>query len=606
MTLRDGLRRKPGGQGREWANRLNAFAASPTREALAKVARNESNNIRRSPHTSPSYPWYLPPYRHLRRALADQSGFAGELLHEGFIQRILSKALRAGYVFCLVGWMSLSHAQNAQFDVFEYRIDGTTLLPVTVVEQAVYPYMGENKTLEHVEQARDALERVYHSAGYLTVVVNIPQQKVEDGVVRLAVTEASVKRLRVVDSRYFSPADIKAAVPEVAEGNVPNFPEMQKQLAGLNRSADRRVTPVLRAGKTPGTVEVDLKVKDQLPVHGSIELNSRQIPNTTLTRLSANVSWDNLWHRQHSLGLTGLITPENPDQSKVFSANYTMPVPSGGFLALYSVYSKSDVASLGTLNVLGNGVIVGARYILPLPGTEKFFHTATLGVDYKNFGQAVNLIEGGSFNTPVSYMPFTVGWDGNWVGKSRTTRLGLSLNFHVRGLVGDDEEFAAKRFKARSNYIFFRGNFSHTETMRQGWGFTGRASWQIAAQPLINNEQSIVGGVTTVRGYFEVAALGDDSATGGLELFTPNYAAYLHQAIEEFRLLTFIDGGTVRVQQPLPGQRDHFDLAGTGMGFHLKGWKGLSADFAGAVALEDAGRTKAGDKRVHFLVRQAW
>lgn len=502
--------------------------------------------------------------------------------------------------------MSLSYAQDAQFDVFEYRIEGATLLPVTVVEQAVYPHLGEKKTLVHVEQARDALERAYHGAGYLTVLVNIPQQKVEGGVVRLTVTEAPVKRVRVVDSRYFSPADIKAAVPEVAEGNVPNFPEMQKQLASLNRTADRRITPVLRAGKTPGTVEVDLKVKDQLPLHGSIELNSRQIPNTTLTRLSANVSWDNLWHRQHSLGLTGLITPENPDQSKVFSANYTMPLESGGFLALYSVYSASDVASLGTLNVLGNGLIVGGRYILPLPGSEKFFHTVTLGMDYKDFGQSVNLLEGGSFNTPVSYMPFTVGWDGNWLGERRTTKLGLSLNFHVRGLVGDEAEFANKRFKAHANYIFLRGIFSHTQTMRQGWGVTGRASWQIAAQPLINNEQSIVGGVTTVRGYFEVDALGDDSATGGLELFSPNYANYLHKAIEEFRFLTFIDGGTVRVQQPLPGQLDHFNLAGTGVGFHLKGWQGLSADFAGAVALEDAGRTKAGDKRVHFLVRQAW
>ena len=520
--------------------------------------------------------------------------------------RIINKILWAGCVAGLTGWMHASYAQDAQFDVFEYRVEGATLLPVTMVEQAVYPYLGEKKTLEDVEKARDALERAYHGEGYLTVLVSIPQQKVDSAMVTLTVTEAPVKRLRVVDSRYFSPADIKAAVPELAEGNVPNFPEMQKQLASLSRSADRRITPVLRAGKTPGTVEVDLKVKDQFPLHGSVELNSRQIPNTTLTRLSTNVSWDNLWQRQHSLGLTGLITPENPDQSKVFSANYTMPMASGGFLALYSIYSKSAVASLGTLNVLGNGVIVGGRYILPLPGSEKFFHTATLGVDYKDFSQTVNLLDGGNFNTPISYMPFTAGWDGTWVGEGRTTKFGVSVNFHVRGLVGTEREFANKRFKGHSDYLFLRGNFLHTETMRQGWGVTGRVSWQIAAQPLIANEQSIVGGINTVRGYYEVNALGDDSAAGQLEVFTPNYASHLIKEIEEFRLLAFIDGGTVHVQQPLPGQKDRFDLAGTGTGFHLKGGKGFSADFSWAVALEEVGRTKAGDKRVHFLVRQTW
>ncbi len=526
------------------------------------------------------------------------------------ISRIMNKALWAAYLACLLGWMHASHAQNtpgnAKFDVFEYRVEGATLLPVTAVEQAVYPHLGENKTLEDVERARDALERAYHGAGYLTVLVSIPQQKVDDAVVRLTVTEASVRRLRVVDSRYFSPADIKAAVPELAEGNVPNFPEMQKQLAGLNRSADRRVTPVLRAGKTPGTVEVDLKVKDQLPLHGSLELNSRQIPNTTLTRLVGNVSWDNLWHKQHSLSLTGLVTPENPDESKVFSGNYTMPVVSGGFLALYGIYSASDVASLGTLNVLGNGKIFGARYILPLPGSEKFFHTATLGVDYKDFGQSVNLIEGGNFNTPITYMPFTVGWDGTWLGDRRTTKLGLSVNFHVRDLVGDEAEFANKRFKGRSNYVFLRGIFSHTETFRQGWGLHGRTAWQIAAQPLIANEQSIVGGINTVRGYLEVAALGDDSVTVGLEAFSPNFARHLIKALDEFHLLAFIDGGHVRVQQALPGQIDQFNLLGTGLGLRLTGWKGVSADFSYAMALEEVGRTKVGDRRVHFTVRHAW
>jgi hemolysin activation/secretion protein len=519
--------------------------------------------------------------------------------------QMMNKALRTVFLAGLAAWMSASHGQNAGFDVFEYRIEGTTLLPITVVEQAVYPYLGERKTLEDVEQARDALERAYHGAGYLTVLVSIPQQKVDSAVVTLTVTEAPVKRLRVVESRYFSPSDIRTGVPELAEGNVPNFTEMQKQLADLNRSADRRITPVLRAGKTPGTVEVDLKVKDQLPLHGSVELNSRQIPNTTLTRLSANVSWDNLWQRQHSLGVTGLITPENPDQSKVISANYTLPAPSG-FLALYAIYSASSVASLGALNVLGNGLIVGGRYILPLPGSERFFHTATFGLDYKNFTQNIHLPDGGSFNTPITYMPFTVGWDGTWTGEGRSTKLGLSANFHVRGLVGTEAEFATKRFKAHSNYAFLRGNFSHTQTLRQDWGATGRASWQIAGQPLINNEQSIIGGVSTVRGYFEVEALGDDSASGQLEVFTPNYAKYLIQGVDEFRLLAFIDGGMVSVLEPLPGQRDRFNLAGTGAGLRFRGWKNVAADFAWAMALEDATRTKAGDKRVHFTFRHAW
>ena len=49
--------------------------------------------------------------------------------------------------------------QEATFDVFEYRVEGSTLLSTTLVEQAVYPHLGEKKSLADVEQAREALEK---------------------------------------------------------------------------------------------------------------------------------------------------------------------------------------------------------------------------------------------------------------------------------------------------------------------------------------------------------------------------------------------------------------------------------------------------------------
>ena len=77
------------------------------------------------------------------------------------------------------------------------------------------------------------------------------------------------------------------------------------------------------------------------------------------------------------------------------------------------------------------------------------------------------------FNTPITYMPFTVGWDGTWVGDRSITKLGLSVNFHLRDVVGSEAEFANKRFKAHSNYVFLRGNFSHTHTMPPRLGMDG-------------------------------------------------------------------------------------------------------------------------------------
>ncbi|MBA4261867.1 MAG: ShlB/FhaC/HecB family hemolysin secretion/activation protein [Comamonadaceae bacterium] len=515
----------------------------------------------------------------------------------------------------LLGWLlcgGWAQAQEAKFDVFEYRVQGVRLLPALEVEKAVYPHMGEGKTLADVEKAREALEKTYHGQGYLTVLVSIPQQRVDKGLVRLQVTEAPVDRLRVVGARHFSPQDIKDAVPELAEGQVPNFTDMQAELMAVNRNPDRRVSPVLRPGKTPGTVEVDLKVQDRLPFHGNVELNDRYSPDTTRSRLSASARWDNLWGRQHSIGVTAQTAPENSNESQVFSLNYTLPLAGGNILALYGVKTDSDVAAVGTLNVVGRGTIVGLRLIKPLPGTEGFFHSASFGVDHKDFDQSVNLIGSGGFNTPIAYLPFTAGWDATWLGQDRTTRLGLQMNLHVQGLVGDEQEFADKRFKGRPSYLYLRGNVSQERRFESGHGLNLRAQWQLAGQPLISNEQFAMGGVDTVRGYFESAALGERGLVLSVEGLSPNLMRHLSRADEvsaALRALAFFDAGTVRVIDPITAQ-DRFTLSSVGLGLRLEAGNGLKGELIWAYPLKTvgsgSGQTARGDHRLHLNIAYDW
>jgi hemolysin activation/secretion protein len=524
------------------------------------------------------------------------------------------RVLHCVLVACLMAVTLTARAEDARFDVFEYRIDGSTLLPVATVERAVYPFLGEKKTLADVEAARTALEKAYHDAGYLTAVVSIPVQKVQNAEVALAVTEAPVGRLRVVESQYFSLGEIKDRVPALAEGNVPQFDEMQDQLATLNRGSDRRVSPVLRPGKEAGTVEVDLKVQDQLPLHGSVELNDRHSEGTTPTHAAASIHWDNLWDAQHSLGLSLQGVPEQPSESRVLSVNYNWPQRNGNMLALYAVHSASDVAVAEGVNTLGAGDIYGLRYIANLPGSSDFFQSASLGLDYKDFNQTVAQLGSGSFNTPITYMPLYAGWDGSLSGKDSDTRLGVSFNFHAMGLVGTEQQFADKRFKGRPNYSYLKGNFSHKEFWSEGWakGWSAqvRGNWQWAGQALVSNEQFSIGGVDTVRGYYDSAASGETGLTLTLEASTPNLftspaAADAPGTVNDVRLLAFVDQGSVSVVDPLFAT-SRFDLSSYGLGLRLSGARGLSVTLDWAIAQSQIGKTQPGDSRLHFRLAQEW
>jgi len=464
---------------------------------------------------------------------------------------------------------------DGRFDILEYQIEGNSVLAAIAIERAVYPYLGESKTIADVEAARASLEKAYRDAGYATVVVDIPEQEVGDGVVRLVATEGAVERLRVTGSRYYSLGAIRAAVPALAPGTVPYFPDVQAQLGALN-APDRRVTPVLRPGREPGAVEVELKIDDRLPLHGSLELNNQYSPNTARLRTAASLRYDNLWQRSHSISLFALTAPEEPSNTTVFSANYLAPV-GGNYLAAYAVYSDSNVAAIGAVDQIGRGTVAGLRYVVPLPAREPWLHRLTFGVDYKDFREETVLQGADTLKTPISYVPFSLQYGFSAQHGAGITEGNAAINFGVTGITGSEQEFADKRFKARPNFFYLRGDVQRTQRLPADWLLVGRVDFQASSQPLISNEQFTAGGAYSVRGYLEAEVLGDQGIRGRLEGRTPSLHERLGARVDEARALAFVDAAHLRIQDPLPGQQQTFDLWSAGLGLRLRAARALLA-----------------------------
>lgn len=503
---------------------------------------------------------------------------------------------------------------SVAFDILDIQIEGNTVLPRMEVEKIIYPFMGENKTIDDLETARKLLEQKYKDSGFVTVFVDIPEQDVRDGVVRLNVTEGKVGRLRIKDARYYSLGRIRESAPSLAEGSVPHFPTVQKEMTSLNRSAGLRVSPVLRAGVTPGTVDVDLNVKDQFPLYASVELNDRFSPNTSRLRIIGTLRYDNLWQRGHSINFQYQTSPENPDQVQVFSGNYLMGLGSSGMmLAVYGVHADSNVAVLGNINVIGKGDIVGARLVLPLTGLDGYFHSVTIGLDYKNFGQAVQLGTG-RLTTPIRYFPVSFQYNGTQQDTSGSTQFGVGVNFSTRAfserliecLPGDfEDQFECKRHGAQADYIYLRSDLQRQQTLPRNFLLFGKISGQIANQPLVNNEQFSAGGFETVRGYPESQVLADNGFQGSISLQTPR----LPVELIDWRLLAFVDGAYASNYRRLSTDLS-YSILSTGVGLRMKAPRGFGG-FGGITGALDFAwplrgfrnattHIQPGDMRLHF------
>jgi hemolysin activation/secretion protein len=84
----------------------------------------------------------------------------------------------------------------AALTLSKFNVEGNTILSQEKIDAVLDKYKGAAVQFKDVEQARVELEKAYHAAGYPTVLVNLPEQTIEQGRVTLQVIEAPSSRLR--------------------------------------------------------------------------------------------------------------------------------------------------------------------------------------------------------------------------------------------------------------------------------------------------------------------------------------------------------------------------------------------------------------------------
>ena len=488
-----------------------------------------------------------------------------------------------------------------RFSIREFQIRGAKSMKRLPVEEVVYPFMGPGRTEADVEAARLALEKLYQTNGYQAVAVEIPPQNALSGVVILQVREGTVGQLRVKGARYFLPSRIKEMAKSLEEGKVLNFNDVSREIVALNQWQDRQVTPSLRPGLEPGTVDIDLTVKDKLPLHGSVELNNRYSPFTTPLRLNLSASYTNLWQLGHTVALSHQMSPEAPGEVSVWSGSYAFRLSGveGMSWRVQGVKQNSNVSTLGGLAILGRGEVLGFYATWDLPVSPEFTQSFSLGFDHKDFDQQIETT-GGTITAPIRYIPFTASYLAGWRRGKVTTDLSANLVWHFRGMGSDGTGFDRSRYKAGGSFIYLRGDLTQTREFSHGGQMMWKAQWQIADQPLVNSEQFTGGGVNSVRGYLEASAVGDRGLMGTLELRTPVVLKSAMREGDEVRLYGFVEGGVLGVSTPLPEQKSGTGLMSVGIGSRVQVGTSVSGSLDVGVPMVAVSQTRRFEPFISF------
>lgn len=498
-----------------------------------------------------------------------------------------------------------------QFDIRAFQVRGNTVLAPDVVERAVYPFMGPGRTETDVENARAALQKAFEDAGYVAVSVFLPEQSVDSGILQLEVQPQTIGQL-VVEGDTGHAELVKAQAASLTPGQTPNINDFQRDVIAMNQKASRRVTPELKAGTAPGTLDVVMKVEESSAWHASAEINNFSSAATTDLRAAATIRYDDMWGRGDSLSLTAQTAPRRRDDGTVFSGNYLMRLGQGTQLMLYAVHSDSDIAVVGGTSVIGKGNIFGARLIQSLGTGEGFYHALTFGADWKNFTEDLRLgVDRTSI--PIKYLPVTLSWRGDWSSERRVSELTLSGIFGTRGIgtsggystdgcVKDVNHFDCKRYNARPNFFILKTEGETTLNLPADIQANTRLAVQWSAAPLIANEGFSLGGMSSVRGYFETESLADYGFSLQGELRSPDLGKIVGGPLSELRFHAFADGGMGRIYFPLDGQKRGFSLMTVGGGARIKLFNHLNGAVDVGTPLISGPESNSGDIFARFRI----
>jgi hemolysin activation/secretion protein len=503
-----------------------------------------------------------------------------------------------------------AYAQSAQsvqapaeprFDVQRYDVSGNTLLSKEQIDRVLSPYTGKQRYLADVRRAQEDLTAAYRDLGYGTVQVLLPEQNINDGVIRLRVLQPKVGTVLLGGNKHFDNENIRRSLPTLKEGEVPNSGALARNLQITGEHPVKRTTLLMRTAENPETVDVNVKVEDERPWRFVATLDNTGNGDTGYLRSGIGFQHTNLFNRDHVLSAQYVTSPTHVSKVSIFGVGYHAPYyrlnSSVDVFAGYSDVNSGIVQ--GLFNVAGSGTIFGARwnYYLPKWGTAD--QKLSFGVDYRAFHNDVTLA-GVGLVPDITIRPVSLTYSGSLKGASSEVNYSASLSANMPG--GNDgkaADFARSRFNANENYKIFRYSASVLTSFAKEWQARAAVNGQYTEDALVSGEQFGLGGPESVRGYLVRELSNDKGVSAQFEVFTPELARKVGLPDGmRLRALGFYDVGTVSRNRALPGEVTSKTISDVGLGIRMHYGKSMSLRVDVAHVLRDAGTRQAGDNRI--------
>ncbi|MGH8541543.1 MAG: ShlB/FhaC/HecB family hemolysin secretion/activation protein, partial [Stenotrophobium sp.] len=455
--------------------------------------------------------------------------------------------------------------------VRRFEFFGNTVYDSATLSELVTSYLNRPLSLKDIYAAADVVTRYYIKHGYTLASVNLPPQKVTEGVVRLAVIEGHIDLIFIEGNKSYKTAHIQQVLGDVKSGGLYRGDALYDGVHRLNELPGLQAKAVIEPGDEEGTSNIFIKTTEHR-IEGSVTEDNYGRTDVGEFRTSAFAQLNNPLGLDDRLQLLGLRAQ-------------------GGLLSYYHVgYSAAVNADKTRLN---------------LSYGHANFRTDALPVNGKNDSGEAN-IEQTLFDTHQSKATVFAGAIRT-VANSTISGLPLSDTlitvFEVGGtyyraydnqavtqvMANIHTNFQKQDQAALSSGLTVHGNelFRLEVDAQQLLPIYGRLSVLghidavYSPDALVDTEKFTLGGPQSVRGYQPSQALGDRGYLASISLIQPFGIGPIN-----FNGRVFTDWGSVSNIAPLGGGSASIGSAGIGLDAQ---YRALSAKVDWSIPFDDHG-----------------
>lgn len=507
------------------------------------------------------------------------------------------------------------------------QVGDVSILAGSDFPKVLAPYLGrpaQLKTLKAIQ--RDVILYCRKNDRPLVDVIVPANQEVNtnNGIVQLVVIEGRVGKISVKNDgkKWFKDESISKLI-RLQPGDPISEKKLLADIDWLNRNPFREVSPGFRQGDQAGLSDLQLDVRDRIPLRVFAGYEDTGTEATGRDRLLAGFNWGDAFMLGHQLNYQ-YSTDSSFDKLKAHSLSYLVPLPWRHNLSFYGTYVDINVPVSGGADSTALNYQGAVRYSVPLPMTRSYQHEAFIGLDFKH--NETDLLFGGTslgnLGTEAEVAQLVLGYNSSLSDTWGRTSMGLQGFYSPGGLTdkNDDLSFGGSSSTnsvetgqhqgAKADYFY--GRLTIERATRLPWDFSWiiKGGAQAASGNLIPSEQLGVGGYNTVRGYDEREANGDRGFVVSTELRTPAMTVLGRfpkwKVDDQLQFLAFMDYGITSDNiDPSLGTSEttsHLHSVGGGLRYTISRY--LSVRFDYAWQLHDSGSPAPSDysSRAHIGV----